>query len=218
MANEPVVSSSKKLADQLTELRVMANGIACNADEADDHPEVKLLLWAAGTLERLTSVVTSLQNECERLMTELDGYKAHGNETTADPRSDRLWEIHKLATRSRVLPEDIEQIARLSEGYAPIPPCSICQQRHAEPEQNCPTLKAPASPNTFETLFNAAVAAMEALHDAAEPDTDHPDIPAVVPAPAFRAFVDEHARLLYEWAHLPSSTEERSREVDKTGH
>jgi hypothetical protein len=63
-------------------------------------------------------------------------------ETRADFRSDRLWEIHKLATRSRVLPEDIDQIAQLSEGFAPIPPCSICQQRHAEPEQNCPTLQA----------------------------------------------------------------------------
>lgn len=65
------------------------------------------------------------------------------HETEADPAGtcDRLWEIHKLATRSRVLPEDVEKIARLSEGFAPIPPCSICKQRHAEPEQNCPQLK-----------------------------------------------------------------------------
>lgn len=37
-------------------------------------------------------------------------------ETRVDYSMDRLWEIHRLATRSRVLPEDIEQIARLSKG------------------------------------------------------------------------------------------------------
>jgi hypothetical protein len=62
-------------------------------------------------------------------------------EPKADYSMDRLWEIHQLATRSRVLPEDIAQIARLSEGFGPIPPCSICKQRHAEPEQDCPQLR-----------------------------------------------------------------------------
>jgi hypothetical protein len=54
--------------------------------------------------------------------------------------ADRLWEIHKIATQSRVLPEDIDRIASLSEGFAPIPPCSICKKPHAEPEQDCPRL------------------------------------------------------------------------------
>lgn len=52
------------------------------------------------------------------------------------------------------------------------------------------------------SLLDAAIAAMTALHDSAEPQTDHPDIPALIPASAFRTFVDAHARLLLERQQL----------------
>lgn len=48
---------------------------------------------------------------------------------TSDPRMDRLWEIHKIATQSRVLPEDVDRIARLSGGYAPAPKASEDSER-----------------------------------------------------------------------------------------
>jgi hypothetical protein len=90
---------------------------------------------------------------------------------------DRLWQIHRIATQSRVLPEDVDRIAELSEGFAPIPPCSICKQSHAEPEQDCPQLRAGASaaiPEAPEALRLIArmlpyVQQMEAA-DAAEMD------------------------------------------------
>lgn len=49
---------------------------------------------------------------------------ARFSDETSDPRMDRLWEIHKIATQSRVLPEDVDRIARLSGGYAPAPKAS----------------------------------------------------------------------------------------------
>lgn len=72
---------------------------------------------------------------------ELDAERAARKKAlTSNPESpcDRLWEIYKIATQSRVLPEDVDRIAALSEGFAPIPPCSRCGVGHAEPEQDCP--------------------------------------------------------------------------------
>lgn len=42
-----------------------------------------------------------------------------------------------------------------------------------------------------------ALKIMSTLHSAAVPDEDGPDIDAIIPAAAFRAFVDAHAQLLY---------------------
>lgn len=55
------------------------------------------------------------------------------SDETCDPRMDRLWEIHKIATQSRVLPEDVDRIARLSEGYAPAPKASNALPSDATP-------------------------------------------------------------------------------------
>lgn len=69
-------------------------------------------------------------------------------ETTADDDAitslcDRLDRIHKIAL-DRVTNDSarLVMIANESEGFMPIPPCSICKQGHAEPEQDCPQLAA----------------------------------------------------------------------------
>ncbi len=50
-----------------------------------------------------------------------DGNEQPAPETSAGYWMDRLWEIHKIATQSRVLPEDVDRIAQLSIGFAPAP-------------------------------------------------------------------------------------------------
>lgn len=75
-----------------------------------------------------------------------------------------------------------------------------------------------------EALLDEAIAAMKALHESAEPIEDDPEIPARIPADALRAFIDAHARLLYEQAHLPVASSavrdvltERLRQVSEEG-
>jgi hypothetical protein len=75
-----------------------------------------------------------------------------GVETPADGDAitslcDRLDRIHKIAI-DRVTNDSarLVMIANESEGFMPIPPCSLCKQRHAEPEQDCPQLGAQKTP------------------------------------------------------------------------
>ena len=49
-------------------------------------------------------------------------------------------------------------------------------------------------------LLDDAIAAMAELHGAITPDENEDD--AMVPAAAMRKFVDAHARLMYERAHM----------------
>jgi hypothetical protein len=68
-------------------------------------------------------------------------------------------------------------------------------------------------------VIDLALAAMKKLHESAEPDTDHPEIPAIIPAAAFRAFVDEHARLMRIRASQGASRAASSGECcDRRGH
>lgn len=78
----------------------------------------------------------------------LEQLAALPDETTADGDAitslcDRLDRIHKIAL-DRVTNDSarLVMIANESEGFMPIPTCSICKQRHAEPEQDCPQLGA----------------------------------------------------------------------------
>lgn len=54
-------------------------------------------------------------------------------------------------------------------------------------------------------LLARAMAAMKALHEAAQPDEGGPDIDAIIPGADFRTFVDVHAALLHDVAQLPAA-------------
>jgi hypothetical protein len=133
------VSSNQKLSDESTAspheklrrfLRHIANGTRYFHD--DGFPMTALGI-DAGTFLRLF---------------DSGGLDAPAPETTADGDAitslcDRLDRIHKIAL-DRVTNDSarLVMIANESEGFMPIPPCSICKQRHAEPEQDCPQLGA----------------------------------------------------------------------------
>jgi hypothetical protein len=75
--------------------------------------------------------------------------------------------------------------------------------RRITPARDADHCDYPDCEHHWELVVDWALAAMKKLHESAEPDTDHPEIPAIIPAAAFRAFVDEHARLMRIRASAP---------------
>lgn len=102
-----------------------------------------------------------------------------------------------------------KEIARLQEKRGSPEP-RVCASRDAD---HCDY---PDCEHHWELVVDWALAAMKKLHESAEPDTDHPEIPAIVPAAAFRAFVDEHARLMRIRASAPQGAS-RDASSEKSG-
>lgn len=72
-------------------------------------------------------------------------------------------------------------------------------------EPKC-TVENATEPQSARQLLDVAITAMTTLHAAAIPVEDDPEIPALIPAKAFKEFVDAHAGLLYARARLPPAT------------
>lgn len=150
-----------KAADRLLEVLSECDTAASELNELDpDDEEYSEATW---NLDRAMEAQSDNRSALKTAVYEFRKRAERAKQTAAEQAAtiqvlcDRLDRIHQIATSkwgmTNMSFDKVRKISELSGGFAPIPPCSICKQPHAEPEQACPQLKTPKPPDWAKAAF-----------------------------------------------------------------